>query len=150
MTLSELMGHSPAKVDEKGRIKVPNDFRQIISDRWGTDCFITSIDGNNALIYPLLVWREFQERLSRVPSTSMAKKKLQERVNYFGHLASIDAQGRLLVPTILRSIAKVSGDVVVLGQGDHLEVWSGDTIGRRIEEAPMTADDFKELELHGV
>jgi MraZ protein len=73
--LTVLMGHSPAKIDEKGRLKVPAGFRKIIEERFGPDCFITSMDGERALIYPLPVWFEFQSRLSRVPSTSVAKSK---------------------------------------------------------------------------
>lgn len=148
--MNELMGHAPAKVDEKGRLKVPSTFRQLIEERFGSDCYITSIDGESAILYPLPVYREFLGRLSKVPSTSPARRKMQERINYFGQAAAIDAQGRVLVPSILRSVAGISDEVVVLGQGDHLQIWRGDRIGRRIEESPMTDDDFKELELHGV
>lgn len=150
MEISVLMGHAPATVDDKGRLKVPADFRKIIEDRYGRDCFITSTDGKRALLYPLPVWFEFQERLARVPSTSMAKAKLLERVNYFGQLGSIDAQGRVLVPAVLREVAGVKGDVVVIGNQDHLIVWNESRIQKRLDETPMTDDDFKELELHGV
>src|SRR6185503_13832661 len=100
--MQALMGHSPAKIDEKGRLKVPAGFRKIIEDRYGTDCFITSMDGEKALVYPLPVWFDFQSRLAKVPSASQAKAKLLERVNYFGQAASFDAQGRVLVPAVLR------------------------------------------------
>ena len=144
------MGHAPAKVDEKGRIKIPGDFRKIIEERYGNDCFITSQDGEKALIYPLPVWQELQARLAKVPSTSVAKAKLLERVNYFGQLGTMDPQGRLLVPQVLRSVAGIVSDVVVLGSTDHLIVWNEEKIQKRLSEAPMTEDDYRELELHGV
>ena len=144
------MGHAPATIDDKGRLKVPADFRKIIEERYGRDCFITSTDGKRALLYPLPVWFEFQDRLARVPSTSMAKGKLLERVNYFGQVSSIDAQGRILVPAVLREVAGVKGDVVVIGSQDHLVVWNDSRMRKRLDEAPITDDDFKELELHGV
>lgn len=150
MVVSDLMGHSPAKVDQKGRIKVPTAFRTIIEDRFGSDCFITSFDGKQATIYPLPVWREFTGRLSKVPSTSTAKRKLMERANYYGQMGTIDAQGRLLIPQILRQVADIDGEVVVLGSGDHLIVWSNDRIAQRLEEEPLSDEDYKELELHGV
>ena len=90
------MGHSPAKIDDKGRLKVPADFRKIIEDKYGKECFITSTDGERALVYPLPVWFDFQGRLAKVPSTSQAKQKLLERVNYFGQLGSLDALLELL------------------------------------------------------
>ena len=150
MELNVLMGHAPAKIDEKGRLKVPSGFRKIIADKYGEDCFITSTDGERALVYPLPVWYDFQSRLAKVPSTSQAKAKLLERVNYFGQVATIDGQGRVLVPTILRNVAGIADDVVVLGNTDHLIVWNEERMKKRLSDAPLTADDFKELELHGV
>lgn len=150
MELTVLMGHSPAKIDEKGRLKIPANFRKIIEERYGADCFITSMDGERALVYPLNVWFEFQARLAKVPSTSTAKTKLLERVNYFGQVSSLDAQGRVLVPQVLREVAGISDDVVVLGSQDHLIVWNEQRIQKRLAEQPLSAEDLKELELHGV
>ena len=144
------MGHSPAKIDEKGRLKVPAGFRKIIEERYGSDCFITSMDGERALVYPLPVWFEFQSRVARVPSTSTARTRLLERVNYFGQVSTLDAQGRVLVPQVLRDVAGVNDDVVVLGSQDHLIVWNEQRIQKRLSEQPLTEEDFKELELHGV
>jgi MraZ protein len=144
------MGHAPARIDEKGRLKVPANFRKIIEDRYGLDCFITSTDGERALVYPLPVWFDFQNRLAKVPSTSVAKMKLLERANYFGQASSMDLQGRLLVPAVLREVAGISDDVVVIGNQDHLIVWNEDKIQKRLKSSPLTDEDMKELELHGV
>jgi MraZ protein len=148
--LNVLMGHSPAKIDEKGRLKVPAGFRKIIEERYGNDCFITSMDGERALVYPLAVWFELQSRLSKVPSASQAKAKMLERVNYFGQVATMDAQGRVLVPQVLRDVAGIADDVVVLGSQDHLIVWNEQKMQQRLKDTPLTPEDFKELELHGV
>jgi MraZ protein len=80
----------------------------------------------------------------------MAKAKLLERVNYFGQVATVDAQGRVLVPQVLRDVAGITDDVVVLGSQDHLIVWNDPKMQKRLSETPLTAEDFKELELHGV
>jgi len=150
MELNTLMGHAPARVDDKGRLKIPADFRKLIEEKYGADCFITSIDGERAMVYPMAVWYDFQARLAKVPSTSTAKSKLLERVNYFGQPAMIDAQGRVLVPSILREVAAIANDVVVLGSADHLIVWNETRIQKRLKDNPLTPDDMKELELHGV
>lgn len=150
MELGVLMGHGPAKIDDKGRLKVPANFRKVIEDKYGKDCFITSLDGEKALLYPLPVWFDFQARLAKVPSTSQAKMKLLERANYYGQVAAMDAQGRVLVPQVLREVAGINDDVVVLGSQDHLIVWNEMQMKKRLESAPLSAEDFKELELHGV
>jgi MraZ protein len=145
-----LMGHAPAKVDDKGRLKIPAGFRKIIEEKYGSDCFITSTDGERAVIYPMPVWYDFQARLAKVPSTSQAKAKLLEHVNYYGQAGTIDQQGRVLVPAVLRNVAGIADDVVVLGNTDHLIIWNEERIQRRMQEQPLTSDDWKELELHGV
>ena len=150
METSVLMGHAPAKVDDKGRLKIPAGFRKVIADRYGDECFITSMDGERATLYPMPVWYDFQARLAKVPSTSQAKAKLLERVNYFGQAGTIDTQGRVLVPAVLRNVAGIAEDVVVLGNTDHLIIWNEERIQRRMQEQPLTSDDWKELELHGV
>lgn len=144
------MGHSPAKIDDKGRLKVPADFRKVIEEKYGKECFITSTDGERALVYPLPVWFDFQGRLAKVPSTSQAKQKLLERVNYFGQLGSLDSQGRITIPAVLREVAGIADEVVVLGSQDHLIVWNELKMRKRLTESPLTEEDYKELELHGV
>jgi MraZ protein len=148
--LNVLLGHSPAKIDDKGRLKVPADFRKIIEERYGAECFITSKDGKRALVYPLPVWFEVLARLDKVPSSSPARTKFLDFVNYYGQVGSIDAQGRLLVPAVLRDEAAIADEVVVLGEGNHLVVENGQKIQKRLADAPLTDDDMKELELHGV
>jgi MraZ protein len=148
--LTVLMGHAPARIDEKGRLKIPANFRKIIEERYGPDCFITSTDGERAVVYPMPVWFDFQARLAKVPSTSVAKTKLLERVNYFGQVGTIDAQGRVLVPAVLREVAGIADDVVVIGNQDHLIVWNEEKIQKRLKGSPLSNDDWKELELHGV
>lgn len=144
------MGHAPAKVDDKGRLKIPAEFRKIIEQKYGPDCFITSEDGQRALIYPMAVWFDYQARLAKVPSASQPKKKLLERLNYFGQTGTIDGQGRVLIPAVLRTVAGIADDVVVIGNNDHLIVWNEERIQRRLAENPLTDEDYKELELHGV
>ncbi len=150
MDVNVLMGHAPAKVDEKGRLKIPAGFRKVIEERYGLDCFITSADGEHAIVYPMPVWLDLQARLAKVPSTSLARKKFAQRLAYFGQPSTMDPQGRVLIPAILREEAGIADDVVVLGETDHLIVWNEERIKKQLTEAPLTADELKELELHGV
>jgi MraZ protein len=144
-------GSSPAKIDDKGRLKIPTDFRRVLEERHGSaDLFVTSVVGDSALVYPLPVWEEIEARLGGIPSTDPVKKRYLERVNYFGQQAQLDVQGRILIPQILRESAGMNGDVVVSGQLDHLVVWNHERFLARLNEQPFTEDDYRALSAHGI
>jgi transcriptional regulator MraZ len=143
-------GSAPAKIDDKGRLKIPTDFRRLLEDRWGPDLFVTSVQGESALLYPLPVWEEIEQRLSAMASTDRTRARYLERVNYYGQQVRLDVQGRILVPQILRESASVSGDVVVSGQLDHLVVWNHERFVSRLHEQPFTDEDFRALSTQGI
>lgn len=147
-----LRGSAPARVDDKGRLKVPTDFRRAIEERYGSELFVTSVQGDAALLYPLPVWEEIEARLAAAPSTDRAKARFLERVSYFGQQVRLDGQGRLVIPQILRESAAMSADVdvVVSAQLDHLVVWNRERFERRLEEQPFTEEDFRALTERGI
>jgi MraZ protein len=143
-------GSAPAKIDDKGRLKIPTDFRRSIEERYGQDLFVTSVLGDSALIYPLPVWEEIEQRLVSLPSTDRTKVRYLERVNYFGQQVTLDVQGRILIPQLLRESAGMNGDVVVSGQLNHLVIWNHERFAKRLEDQPFTDDDFRALSLAGI
>src|SRR6202045_4642353 len=68
-------GSAPAKIDDKGRLKIPTDFRRAIEERYGPDLFVTSIAGDSALLYPLPVWEEIEARLGGSPPPDRGKAR---------------------------------------------------------------------------
>ena len=145
-----LRGNSPARIDEKGRLKIPVVFRADIEDSWGSDFYITSMTGESAWIYPLNVWQEIEERLAKLPSFHPTKKKFLDRTNYYGQLTSMDKQGRVLIPPLLREAAGVVGEVAVLGCLNYLDVWNNETFKKGLEDQPLTDDDLRVLSELGV
>jgi MraZ protein len=145
-----LRGNSPAKIDEKGRLKLPALFRALIEPTYGIDYFVTSLRGESVRLYPLQVWTRIEERLSQSPSLNPALMRLRNAVNYFGQSAAMDAQGRLLIHPLLRERAGTRGDVVVLGQHDHLEVWNRAAFEERMNADPLTDDDLHTLSQLGI
>jgi MraZ protein len=138
-------GSAPTKIDDKGRLKIPTDFRRLLEERYGQELFVTSLKGDSALLYPLPVWEEIEERLRAVPSTDRARTKFMARASYFGQQVRIDVQGRLLIPQILRESAGMTGDVVVMGELDHLVVWNHERFLKLLDEEPLTDEDFRAL-----
>ena len=143
-------GSAAAKIDAKGRLKVPTEFRRLLDERYGPEVFVTSVDGTSALLYPLTVWEGVEARLAAMPSTERVKRRFLERVNYFGQQLKIDGQGRLLMPHLLRERAQMVGEVVVSGRLDHFEIWNHERFDARLDEEPFTDDDFEALARFGV
>jgi MraZ protein len=144
-------GSSSAKIDDKGRLKIPTDFRRVLEDRHGSpELFVTSVLGDSALVYPLPVWEELESKLVALPSTNPVRTRFLERASYFGQQAQLDVQGRILIPQLLRESAGMNGDVVVMGQLDHLVVWNHDRFLARLNDQPFTEDDYRALSALGI
>ncbi len=143
-------GSAPARIDNKGRLKVPTTFRRVLEERYGRELFITSIVGESVHLYPLEVWEELENRLAGLPSTDRTKMRFLERVAYFGQQAQLDSQGRVVVSPLLRESADMTGEVVVAGRLDHLEVWNHDRLLARFREQPFTDKDFEYLSERGI
>lgn len=143
-------GSAPTKIDDKGRLKVPTDFRRYLEEHYGKELFVTSVLGDSALLYPLPVWEEIEERLAAIPSTDRTKTRFLERVSFFGQQVALDAQGRIVVPPILRESADIQGEVVVSAHLDHLVVWNRERFVARLEDEPFTEEDFRALSEHGI
>ena len=138
-------GNHPTRVDEKGRLKVPAEFKRTIDEKYGQQFYITSRDGNIAEIYPFEEWKKIEEKLATVSNFNPAKKKFLERVNYYGQMVEMDSQGRVLIPQILRESAEVKGDVLVFGNLTFLEVRNAVAFRKHLETNPLTEEDEKTL-----
>jgi MraZ protein len=145
-----LRGNYAAKIDDKGRLKIPNAFRALVEKTHGSDLFVTSLTGESVRVYPMPVWLALEEKLSRAPSTHPARIKYLDRVNYFGQTAEIDAQGRVVIHQRLRETASMSGEVDVFGLVDHLDVWNHERFVSKMQRDPYTDDDARALSEFGI
>ena len=143
-------GNAPARIDDKGRLKVPNAFKPLLESKYGRELFLTSLTGEHVRIYPMPEWLKIEEKLGRMPSTHPARLRYLDRVNYFGQAAELDAQGRVLIPVRLREAATMDGDVDVLGQVNCLDVWNHDRLTAKMQREPYTDDDARALSEFGI
>jgi MraZ protein len=146
-----LRGNHPARIDDKGRIKVPNGFRTLIEQQYGSELFVTSVTGEYVRLYPMAVWLEVERKLAEVPSTNPSKLRFLDRVNFFGQAVSMDKQGRVVVPQLLRESAAMAGEVSVLGLQNHLAVWNQKRLSERLfKKEPFSDDDGRVLSGFGI
>ena len=143
-------GNHPTRVDEKGRLKLPAEFKRHIEEKYGNRFYITSRDGKTAEVHPIEEWEKIEQKIALMPNSNPAKKKLLNLVNYYGQMAEMDTQGRVLVPQILRETAKVIGDVVVFGKLSYLEVTNMDAFRQNMEANPLTDADAESLAEFGL
>ncbi len=143
-------GNHPTRVDEKGRLKVPADFRsQLEGDAEAKQLFyITSKDGQRAELWPIKAWEEIEAKLATLASTDPRRRKFLDVTNYYGAMAEMDNQGRLLLPQILREKAGLTADVVVYGAQKSLEVMNRPTV--EAQPQTLTTEDMAGLAELGI
>lgn len=107
-------------IDDKGRIAIPTRFRDELSDgaqvsKW--------IDGCVAL-HPRAAWDALATRVGALPVTDASARVFQRYIFGTAFDVTLDRQGRLVVPGVLREFADLDDEVVVVGSRDHLELWA--------------------------
>jgi MraZ protein len=145
-----LRGNAPAKIDDRGRLKMPAGFRSVIQQEHGRELFVTSLTGDSVRIYPMPVWLDVENRLAKMPSTHPARMKFLDRVNFYGQVAELDPQGRVLIQPRLRESAQMTGEVDVLGIHNFVEVWNHERFLARLKGEPFTDADARALADFGI
>ena len=142
-------GNHPTRVDDKGRLKVPAEFKRVIDEKYAQKFYITSLDGIVAQVYPFEEWERIEQKLAALSTFNLTKKKFLTRTNYYGQVVEMDGQGRLLIPQTLREAAQIRGEVAVLGNLTYLEVRNLEALDKEIKE-PFTDEDIKTLDDLGI
>ena len=143
-------GNQPTRVDDKGRLKVPAEFKRVIDEKYGQQFYITSLDGKVAQVYPFEEWERIEQKLAGLSTFNPTKKKFLDRVNYYGQMVEMDGQGRLLMPQLLRASAQIKGEVAVLGNLTYLVVRNLEMFRKEIEETAFTPEDENTLNELGI
>ena len=128
-------GINSVNLDAKGRMALPARLREAIGEHGDTSLVVT-IDTRERclLLYPLAEWDVIQARLEGL-SNMRRNARLVQRL-LIGHATDVelDGNGRLLLPAMLREYAGLSKRLVLLGQGNKIEIWAEDLWQRRLEE----------------
>ena len=139
-------GINTATLDGKGRMALPTRFRESLTVASEGKIVVTIDTGEKCLLlYPLFEWEIVQRKLEDLPNIQENARRLQRLL--IGHATDIDmdGQGRILLPAMLREFADLDKKLVLVGQGNKLEIWSADHWqGRRdawLSEALVTGGD---------
>jgi MraZ protein len=135
-------GGASAKIDEKGRLKIPTVFRNPLLRTYGAKVFVTSLDNaESGVIYPFALWEELERRFAARAPTDGRRGRFFRHAYTYGQEAEIDSQGRVLIPTRLRESAAILGDIDVLGQFHYLELWNRTRLDAKNQRERFTDAD---------
>ncbi len=138
-------GNNPAKVDDKGRLKIPSGFKTLLDAANVTQLYITSTDGRSAQIWPLPDWEKREKLLAEHSNLDDAVEKYLNLTSYYGQQVEMDSQSRVVLPQKLRDKGKLDAEVVVLGKLVYLEVQNEKEFEERLLGYEMTAEDRKSV-----
>ena len=140
-------GSQQAKVDEKGRLKLPSDFKKLVDAESVTQFYITSMDGKSAEIWPLPEWEKREKQLNESSTMDEAVQTYLTWTSYYGHQVEIDNQARVLLPQLLREQARLDAEVMVVGKLTYLEVHNHELLKQSMMAQRMTDEHRKSLAL---
>jgi MraZ protein len=143
--MATFRGNHPAKVDEKGRLKLPSAFKQLVDAEHVTQFYITSMDGKSAEIWPLPEWEKREQMLADSSTLDDAVQKYLNLTSYYGQQVEMDNQARLLLPQILRGTARLDAEVAVFGKMSYLEVHNREIFEASLPANEMTVEDRKAM-----
>ncbi len=145
-------GFLSARVDEKGRLKLPAAITQYLSSLGEQKVFVTTLNGSTARIYPISAWLQTESLLEEAGEDAETREDVAFVADHFGADSEIDPQGRVLVPTDLRRALKLENEQVYL----RCFKQRIDVIGREVYEQRLAkameglADKVRDLEKRGL
>src|SRR5258708_27957453 len=96
-------GNHPTRVDEKGRLKVPAEFKRVIDEKYGLQFYITSLDGKVAQVYPFEEWKPIEQNLAGLFTFNPTKNTILDRANYYRPTFERDVQSQVLMSHLLHT-----------------------------------------------
>jgi MraZ protein len=140
-------GNHPAKVDPKGRLKLPSGFKERMEDTKVTQFFITSDNSKSAQIWPLPEWEKREALLAESSTMDDAVEKYLNLTSYFGQQVEMDSEGRVLLPQLLRQKAKMDAEVAIIGKLNYLEVYNKEPFEEELMANPLTSAERESLKV---
>lgn len=141
------LGQYQHAIDNKGRLTIPVRYRDILAADGAY--VIQGFDGN-LIIMTTEAFDSMYERINRLNITDPNARMLRRLLLSSANKVEVDKVGRILIPQFLRQIAGLDTDTVLVGLGDHFEIWSAERwaeMRTQLEDVNATAQGFMSLDL---
>ncbi len=116
-------GRFEYSIDDKGRVKIPPKFKDVLKDK-GISTLVMTVFDECIYAYPQDVWEELEKKAVNLPLTNKAARRFKRMFFSSAQDVNLDKQGRVLIPSVLREEVSIDKDVVILGNLDHIEIWT--------------------------
>lgn len=135
------VGRYEQHIDAKGRIILPGAFRQALGSS-----FIISAGFDRALcLWNPSDWEAFVEReISRRSDLSAQARMLNRWLHSSAHHVKLDSQKRFVVPPVLRREAQLEHQIILIGAGNRVEIWSRKNWEEYIQRANASIEEIAE------
>ncbi|HLV76643.1 MAG TPA: division/cell wall cluster transcriptional repressor MraZ [Marinobacter sp.] len=135
--MSNFLGSHAINMDAKGRLAVPAKLREELMQLCGGRIVLTANADEERclLLYPEPEWEQLRPKIEALPNMKKAVRRLQRLLLGNAAPMELDSAGRILVPPTLRSYAHLQKKLVLIGQGNKLELWSEERWSAWLDES---------------
>ena len=134
------IGEYNHSVDTKGRMNVPAKFREDLGERF----YMTKGLDNCLFLFPEAEWRVFEEKLKTLPLTNRNARAFVRLFFAGATECTLDKQGRVNIPQTLREHGQITKEVIVIGVGTRVELWSESNWTEYNDPDNISYDDIAE------
>ncbi len=122
------LGQYRHSLDDKGRLTIPAKYREELSN----GAYLTQGFDQNLRLLTELAFRSVYDKLSQMNTTDPAARELRRLVFASASQVALDSVGRILIPQFLRDVAELANEVVIVGVGEAIEIWSPEAWGSQV------------------
>ena len=131
-------------IDGKSRAAVPTKYREVLMAESSGSVVITAHPHGCLLMYPRTAWEPIQQKIMQLSSFDKKSSKFQRLLVGYAEDVSIDASGRFLISSELRSFSNIEKIAMLVGQGSHFELWSEDRWTQQVQDISGDDDSLPE------
>ncbi len=124
-------GHHSHLIDEKGRLSIPVQFREVLANVYKEERLMLTSLGDCLVAYPLSEWLKIEEKVNNLPQIKPEVRAFQRVFISRAEECGFDRQGRILIPPTLR--AGLRKEVVIVGMLTRFEIWHKEKLEEEIK-----------------
>ncbi len=135
-------GQETYSIDTRGRVNVPAKMRKSISPDANNTFTVTRGQETCIVAYPLDEWKKYEEKFENLNQYDKKNRFFLRMILMWSEEVSLDAQQRIGIPKKLLEYAGIDKKVLIVGVGDHIELWDPDAYEKYIEGFDESYEDI--------